>query len=140
MSTYYTGADGSLRIDGQRVAKVSGWSITGTVPAIETTNTGDEARTYIYGIQNYSGSCTCYYYDDDRGGLTMRKMIDNIYRTDATSATATNRLDLRASDGRRIEADVLFTEATTSASAGSVTSVSLSFTVNGHLKNTSIKG
>ena len=140
MSVFYTGADGSLRIDGQRVAKVSAWTITGAVPALETTNTGDEARTYIYGIQSYVGTCICYYYDDDNGGLTMRQMIDNIYRTDATSATATNRLDLRAADGRRIEADVLFTEATTSVSAGSVTSASLNFTVNGHLKNTSIKG
>ena len=46
MGTFFTGATGSLYVDGTRVAKVTDWSLNGIVEPLETTNTGDTAKTY----------------------------------------------------------------------------------------------
>ena len=140
MSNFYTGDTGSLYVGGQRVAKVVNWTLDGTVEPLETTNTGDEARTYVYGLQSYSGTCSAIYWDNDSGGLAMKDLLTNIYRTDGTTPTATSQLSLRASDSRKFAVDVLFTTASAAVSAGSVTSVSLQFVVNGHLQDVSFTG
>lgn len=140
MSTFYTGATGSLYVSGQRVAKVVDWTLDGAVEPLEITNTGDEARYYINGLQSYSGSCTAIYWDNDSGGLAMKDLLSSIYRTNGTSPTATSQLSLRAADSRKFAVDVLFTGASASVSAGSVTNVSLQFVVNGHLQNVSFAG
>ena len=140
MGRFFTGTHGSLLADGKRIAKVTSWGFSGVVDPLETTNTGSEARTYIYGIQSYTGSCDVVYYEDDNGGIAMSTLLNNIYRTGATSATATNRLDLRAADGRELSAYVLFTNASTGATVNGVTRVRLTFQVTGHLIGASFGG
>lgn len=130
---FYTGINGALFVDGAKIAKVRNWSINGSVDSLETTNTGDEARTFVYGRQGYQGQCTALYYEDSSGALAMSSLLTNIYRTSGTSPTATNLLELYLADRRKIKANVLFTSAQTAAIQGEVVSVNLDFVVSGHL-------
>lgn len=130
---YYTGIDGALFVGGTQVAKVRNWSLNGQVDALETTKTGDTARTFIYGIQNYTGNCTAMYYENSAGALDMASMLSNIIRTSETPATSTATLRLQLSSTRQIEASVLFTSASFAVTTGEVVSVDLEFQVTGHL-------
>lgn len=133
MATYYTGANGALLVNGTQIAKIRSWSITGSVEALDVTTTGDTANKFIYGRQNYSGSCTALYYENDSGSLEMSSMLANILRTSATPATNTNTLRLKLADDRVLEATVLFTQADLAVTTGDLVSVNLSFQVTGGL-------
>jgi hypothetical protein len=130
---YYTGSDGALFVGGSQVAKIRDWTLTGQVDALETTTTGDFARTFIYGIQNYTGSCTALYYENSSSALEMSSMLANIIRTTATPANSTATLRLQLSASRSIEAVVLFTSAAFGVTTGEIVSVDLDFQVTGHL-------
>lgn len=130
---YYTGTDGALFVGGTQVAKIRNWSLTGEVETLETTTTGDAARTFVYGIQNYTGSCTALYYENSSAALEMSSMLSNIIRTDATPAGNTSTLRLQLSASRQVEATVLFTSASFAVSTGEIVSVDLEFQVTGHL-------
>lgn len=133
MSKYFTGTDGALLVDGTEIARIGNWSISGTVEALETTTTGDDARKYVYGRQIYSGNCNAYYYENDSGALVMSSLLSNIFRTSGTTATSTNTLRLDLASDRQLQATVLFTSGTMGASAGEVVSVGLNFQVTGNL-------
>lgn len=130
---YYTGTDGALFVGGTQVAKIRNWSLNGEVETLETTTTGDAARTFVYGIQNYTGSCTALYYENSSAALEMSSMLSNIIRTDATPAGNTSTLRLQLSASRQVEATVLFTSASFAVSTGEIVSVDLEFQVTGHL-------
>jgi hypothetical protein len=140
MATYFTGADGALLVDGTEVAKIRNWSIAGSAEALETTTTGDNARTFIYGRQVYTGQCNALYYEDSAGALAMSSLLANIFRTTDTPATSTNTLLLQVASDRQVQATVLFTEATISTTAGQVVTAQLSFQVTGNLTTATIGG
>lgn len=133
MAKHFTGSDGALYVGGTRIAKIRNWTLNGSVETLDVTRTDDTARKFIYGRQNYSGSCTALYYEDDSGALEMNTMLSNIIRTSGTSATATATLLLQLASDRQIQATVLFTSADISASTGEIVSVNLGFQVTGNL-------
>lgn len=137
---YFTGANGALYVGGSQVAKIRNWSISGAVETLETTTTGDSARSFIYGRQEYSGSCTALYYEDSGGSLAMSSLLSNIFRTDATPADNTATLRLQLADTRRIEAEVLFTTASMAVTTDEIVSVDLDFQVTGHLTVATLGG
>ena len=58
----FTGIDGALYADGNKVARVSAWSFSASAAVLPTTTLGDYAATAIYGIQSFSGNCSVFYY------------------------------------------------------------------------------
>lgn len=138
MATYYTGTDGALLVDATEISKIRDWKISGSVETLETTTTGDGARTYVYGRQTYSGSCTAIYYEDSAGALVMSSLLSNIFRTSSTSATSTNTLLLQLASDRQLQATVLFNSASMAVSTGGVVAVDLSFQVTGNLTTATI--
>ena len=140
MATYFTGADGALLVDGTEVAKIRDWSISGSAEALETTTTGDSARTFVYGRQSYTGQCSALYYEDSAGALVMAPLLANIYRTTDLSATTTNTLVLKLADDRQLQATVLFTQGSMAVSAGQIVIAQLSFQVTGNLTTATIGG
>ena len=140
MATYFTGADGALLVDGTEVAKIRDWSISGSAEALETTTTGDNARTFVYGRQSYTGQCSALYYEDSAGALVMAPLLANIYRTTDLSATTTNTLVLKLADDRQLQATVLFTQGSMAVSAGQIVVAQLSFQVTGNLTTATIGG
>jgi len=61
---YFSGKDGSLYVDGTRLARVSGWSLSASVEALETTDLGASERSYAHGLKAATGSASIFYYED----------------------------------------------------------------------------
>lgn len=136
MSKYLTGIDGTLYCDGAKVGRVSDWSFSGEVDALETTTLGDYARTFASGVQSYSGSCSVFCYEDDLGQLESFALTGDVLRTSATQYNSKHRLKLlvkgQAKD-RAIECDVVITSVGVEASAGDVIKAEIEFVVTSGL-------
>lgn len=130
---YYTGIDGALLIGGNQIAKIRSWSLTANADVIETTTTADYARTYVFGRQGWSGSCTALYYVNSAGSLAMQPLLANTIRTTALPSTTTHVLKLQLTSTRAIQANVLIQSAGITATSGEVVEVSIDFTVTGLL-------
>jgi hypothetical protein len=136
MAKQFTGIDGALYADGNKVARVSDWSISASAESLETTSLGDFARTYIYGRQGFSGSCTLYYYEDDAGKINGAALLSDTLRTTQTPTEPTHTMELRFDGGastRRLSFKVLLQDVQISASVGGVIQAQVSFTVTGAL-------
>ncbi len=136
MAKQFTGIDGSLLLDGTKVAKVRDWSLSASADTLETTTLGDFAKTYVYGVQSFSGSCTALYYEDDAGKITAGGLLGDVLRTTATPTQPTHTLELRLDGGasaRRVSFSVLLNQVEISASAGGIIEASISFVVTGAL-------
>lgn len=130
---YFTGIDGALLIDGTQVAKIRSWSLSASVDTIETTTTADYSRSYVFGRQSWSGSCTALYYENSAGALAMQPLLSNTIRTTTLPSTTTQTLKLQLTSARAVEATVLISSATITATAGEVVEVSIEFVVTGLL-------
>lgn len=60
----YTGQDGSLSIDGTAVANVTSFSVEHTTNTVETTVMGQDSRTYVGGLREWTGSADVYYTEE----------------------------------------------------------------------------
>ena len=87
---FHSGRDGSLYVDGIRLARVAGWSLSGSVETLEVTNLGDNERNYIPGLKSAQGSATIFYHDDAPVSLLAK-----IFKTGATAEADKVRLSLR---------------------------------------------
>ena len=56
MGTFFTGATGSLYVDGTRVAKVTDWSLNGIAELLETTTLATLRRHTSMASAGYTGS------------------------------------------------------------------------------------
>ena len=136
MAKQFTGIDGALYADGNKVARVSDWSISASAESLETTSLGDFARTYIYGRQGFSGSCTLYYYENDAGQINGAALLSDTLRTTQTPTEPTHTMELRFDGGastRRLSFKVLLQDVQISASVGGVIQAQVSFTATGAL-------
>ena len=136
MAKQFTGIDGSLYLDGAKVAKVRNWNLSASADTLETTTLGDFAKTYVYGVQSFSGSCTALYYEDDANKIAASGLLSDVLRTTATPTQPTHVLELRLEGGaspRRVSFSVLLNQVEIAASAGEIIEASISFTVTGAL-------
>lgn len=136
MSKYLTGIDGALYCDGTKVGRVSDWSFSGEVDALETTTLGDYAKTFASGVQSYSGSCSVFCYEDEIGQLESSVLTGDVIRTGATPYDRKHRLKLQVKGqvkNREIECDVVITSVDFEAAAGDVMKADISFVVTGGL-------
>ena len=68
MAGFYSGKEGELLMNGNKVAKVRSWSFTFNQAVLETVSLEDTDRTIIHGTRSYTGSASVYYYQDVAGG------------------------------------------------------------------------
>ena len=126
---YYSGRDGSLLVGNTTIGRVQNWSITANVDALETTDLGDNARSYTPGVKSATGSATFFYHTD-----TPATLLAPVIQTGAVVDSDDVALDLRWGTGnnlRRIQATVLITSAEISVQTGEVMSATINFTVTG---------
>lgn len=141
MGRQFTGIDGALYADGNRVAKITSWTFSGQVDELETTTLGDFARTYVYGVQSYSGSCTLLYYEDDQGAIEGSGLMTDVMRTTQTPTEPTHEMELRYQNGAATHAvrfGCLLPTVSISAAVGGVVTAEVSFTVSGSLTSCTI--
>jgi hypothetical protein len=139
MGKVYTGIEGSLFVDGQKVGKVRKWTFDGDAEALETTTLGDYAPTYRYGRQSYAGRCTLYYYRNKTGVIEGKTLFGALLRTGRIDPDQKYRLRLVAAD-RSVEFDALITSFGIGAEQGDVMSADVSFVVSGPLIEASMGG
>lgn len=137
----YTGRDGRLLINGSEQIKVTSWSLTGNLEALETTSLGDSQRTYVPGVQEFSGNATLLYYSDATDRNDAASALKNLLKVDGVSDTDTVDLTLRFVQGNDTN-DVGFTAWITSvsfgANVGEVSSAQISFQATGALTTVTI--
>jgi hypothetical protein len=141
MAKQFTGIDGALYLDGNKVGKIVDWSLSAAADVLETTTLGDFHRTYIYGVQQHSGSCTLLYYEEDSGAITGSGLISDVLRTTQTPTAPTHTLELRYENGARTHAvkfKALLNQVELAAAVGSVMTANIAFTVTGALETASL--
>lgn len=136
MSYYATGLSGSLSVDSIELFKIREWRLNASAEALPTTKLDDNAPTYRYGRQSYSGSCTAYYYLNDfydTNTLEAQSLLQGILRTDAIPTNNSVELQLTVCEGKSFTCTALITRAELGSAAGAVTTIRLGFQVTGNL-------
>ncbi len=142
MAEYFTGINGSLLVDGSKIAKLSDWSFTAETSTLETTSLGEFARTYIPGIQSFSGSSTAYYYVDAGGSVEASTLYGTVIRIGAPDAGPIHTIKLRldGTPNREVEFKCVVTSVTVNCAAGNLVTANIAFTASGALTEASLAG
>ena len=141
MAKQFTGIDGELLADGNKVGRVSSWSFDAQVATLPTTTLGDFATTAIYGLQTFSGSCSVYYYETDAGAIDGAVLMTDAIRTTQTPAEPTHELILRYKNGatvHEVQFKCLLTSVALAASSGEIARAQISYQETGPLLTATI--
>ena len=122
--SYFSGRDGSLYVDGTRMARVANWTLSASVEALETTSLGDNERNYTTGLKSATGTAAVFYYDEAPVPL-LEKVIKTGAANDADDIVT---LSLRWSD-KKVDFQAIVTAAQLTAQVGAVMQANISFTV-----------
>ena len=148
MSSFYSGQQGQLYINGTKAAKVQNWSFNTTMAPLETTTLEDRDRTSVPGLRNTAGTCQLFYYSNTEGAAPTKSrkdrnsastLIDSMIKATAagTVASAVDAVTLKlaftdgSTTGRFIEGQVWLTSVSMSMAVGTVLSANVSFEFNG---------
>ena len=141
MAKIYTGRDGRLLLDGLEQVKVTNWSMTGNLETLETTSLGDNQRTYVPGVQEFSGSATLLYYNDGTGRNDAATALKKVLKIGSVSESDTVDLRLRLVEGNTnhdVRLTAYITSVSFGASVGEVSSAQISFQGTGALTEVTI--
>lgn len=143
MAKAYTGRDGQLLLSGTTLVKVTSWSVQAEVELLETTSLGDNVRSFVPGVQAFSGSASLIYYKADDNsidaGTLLRKLVKT--GTDGISTADAVTLTLRLADGsdlNDITLSAYITSASIGAAVGEIVSAQISFQATGALSAASV--
>jgi hypothetical protein len=138
----YSGRDGRLFIDGAEQIKVLNWSLTGNLNMLETTTLGDFQRTFIPGVQEFTGNASLLYYNDGSdanagaGRNDAAEALKKLLRIGGVGRAMTVDMRLRLINGN-VNSDVRLTTYVTSinfgASVGEVSRAEITFQGTGAL-------
>lgn len=131
VSRYYTGIDGALYVNDTRIAKIVSWTLNSQAEVIENTTINAAARTFVFGRQQWSGSCIAIYYDNALGILDTQPLLANTLRTTALPATTTHTLELRLTSSNVFKATVLINSSSITTQKDNSVEVNIDFTVTG---------
>ena len=143
MSQFYTGRTGQLTVGGKTIAKIRDWSIETTVELISTNTVDSKYNTFVPGVAGATGSATVMYYRDtgqatDASKQDFTQFIGNIMKTDSDGVeegsggdllTFVLKVDSGATD--QVKFNGYITSLGIQVSTGEVTTVPISFTVDG---------
>ena len=151
---FYTGRTGRIFLydDGtsnpsptnaQSVLKIRDWSIETSLELLETTTIDTAVKTYTPGMVSSTGSATVMYYRVEAGdvGVQFEQLLGKIMKKSTAGVSESDRVGMVLRAGAQpgagvdIKDDIAFNAYITTAGitvgTGELTSVSLSFTVDG---------
>ena len=64
----HKGSEGVIKIGGNTMAEVTGWTLTQSSSTIENTELSDTTRSYLSGLSEYSGTVDCHWDETDTNG------------------------------------------------------------------------
>jgi len=136
MAKVYTGRDGRLLIVGTEQIKVSSWTLTGNLETLETTTLGDSQRSYTPGVQEFSGSASLLYYNDDAdrndAATALKKVLKVAGISDSDTVTMTLRL-VEGNANHDVQLTAYITSVSFGAAVGEVSRADISFQGTGAL-------
>ena len=148
----FSGANGSLELEGVKIANVQNWSFTVNVQAAETSTLGTTDTTIVAIKRTTTGSCRILYYQEHVGSKSktnsasafINKIVKARKNNDATNRDLTqgneaneNFSDLRlkvddgSATGREIYMRILITSLTMSMTVGEIFAADIQFQANG---------
>ena len=140
MSQFYTGRTGQLTVGGKTIAKIRDWSIETTVELISTNTVDSRFNSFVPGVAGATGSATVMYYRDTGENNNANKQdftqfIGNIMKTDTDGVEQNDMLGfvLKVDSGStdHVQFNGYITSLGIQVSTGEVTTVPISFTVDG---------
>jgi len=149
MGQFYSGQHGQLYIkpssagSQQKVGNLKNWSITFSMPTIETTCLEDTDRTIMHGVRSFNGTSSLLYYQEASSNLRLMtqdfmygKSLQSDYRSKNFGQNAEpnySNMILRLFDGsnRDFEFTCLITNFTISCTVGEVVTAEMSFEGHG---------
>lgn len=136
MAKIYTGRDGRLLLGSDTLVKVTNWTLQADLETLETTTLGDLQRSYVPGIQGFSGTAKLLYYVDTDNTNDASTLLRKVVRTGGVTTADVVTITLRLNDNSTNN-DVKFTAYITSASIGAavgeVVAADISFQATGAL-------
>lgn len=143
MAKVYSGRDGSLLLAGTTLVKVTSWSIEASVEMLESTTLGDNQRSFVPGVQSFSGAASLIYYKADDGSVDASTLLRKVVKTGTDGVTTADvvTLTLRLADGNSFS-DIGLTAYVNSvsfgASVGEIVTAQISFQGTGALTAASV--
>jgi hypothetical protein len=142
---FFSGNQGQLLIDGQKAAKVSGWSLSSSLGLLDTTSLEDTDRTSTPGIRSTTGSATLFYYAPDPGetvrndaSVLLNKLIKaRLAGQQPGQASETQKVTLRlvmrdgSTTGKFIQVDAYLTSVEMRMAVGEVLSAQVAWEATG---------
>lgn len=117
MAKIFTGRDGRLLLGSDTLVKVTSWTLQADLETLESTTLGDAQRSYVPGVQSFSGSASLLYYIDVDETNDASTLLRKLVKTSGVAASDTVSLTLRLA-GDLSNSDVTLTAYITSASIG----------------------
>jgi hypothetical protein len=136
MAKVYTGRDGRLLIDGTEQLKVTNWTLTGNLETLETTSLGDSQRTFVPGVQEFSGSATLLYYNDGTNRNDAATALKKILKIGSVAQSDTVIMRLRLVEGNTdhdVQLTTYINSVSYGASVGEVSTAQINFQATGAL-------
>lgn len=137
---FYTGRTGELAFNGNSpIAKIRDWSIETTLELLSTNTVDSYYNTFTPGVVGATGSATLMYYKlegaESSAYTEFTALLNKIMKTSSTGVTSSDRVQLYLNVGTaaadRIRCDAYITSASVSISAGELSVVPITFTVDG---------
>ena len=124
-----TGKNGALRWNGSTIGKVRSWSLSVNKDALETTNLGQNDRTYVSGLRGTTGTAELMY-DPSEGGAVQ--LLNSIFSNEAPASQSVEFV-LDSAGGKTLSCSAFLTSVSPSVSVADIQVCSISFQVSGSL-------
>jgi len=137
MTQTYSGKDGHLLINGVEQLKVIKWALNGSLEMLETTTLGQYQKTFVPGVQEFSGTASLLYYTDELGRNDAATVLRKILRVESVKDGDIVVLTLRLSGTDNLAHDISVAAYVTSvvfgASVGEISTADITFQGSGEL-------
>jgi len=124
--TCYTGKDGSLTVDGTRLARAASWQISTSLELYDVSRVGDCEKKYKGGAKVHTGTATIWY--DTESDQIIRNLMSG--SSGQNSSPVSFVLGWGAGAFRF---NAWLTDASVTCQVGAVTQAQISFQVEGEL-------
>lgn len=136
---FYTGRNGSLKLESDAVAKVKNWTLDTSVNMLDTTSLGNTANTFTPGLFSATGSASVSYYNDATS-TDVTDLLEKIAKTGAITDSDEVSLTFEVGTSQSFAAKAFINSASISSSTDELTTVSFNFTINGPLTTVTLTG
>jgi hypothetical protein len=141
MAKFFTGRDGRLLLGADTLVKVTSWSMSAELETLECTTLGDSQRSYVPGVQSFSGSAALLYYIDTDGTNDASTLLRKVVRTAGVTESDVVVLTLRLVDGTTnydCQLNAYITSVNIGASVGELITAQISFQGTGALATVTV--